>query len=84
VTIAHNNIRDVGRACTDVSNGQSVPGASGTLITNNVFYNHRYGWAIQVYPGTVDGLSILNNTFALSNPYSAGQMIIAASSGSSF
>ena len=60
-------------------NGRNVPGASDALITNNVFYNHQHGWAIQVYPGNVNGLSILNNTFAAANPYSTGQIIVGAS-----
>jgi hypothetical protein len=60
-------------------NGKNVPGASDTLITNNVFYNHQRGWAIQVYPGNVNGLSILNNTFTTANPYNTGHIIIGAS-----
>jgi len=60
-------------------NGKNVPGASDALITNNIFYNHQRGWAIQVYPGNINGLSILNNTFSGANPYNTGHIIIGAS-----
>jgi hypothetical protein len=128
VTIAQNHIHDIGRLCTDTTNGEvgifvqqprvtitgnvihdigrfspgengcspatvyyqnhdhgiyvdgrSAPGGSDTVITNNIFYNHQHGWAIQIYPGTVTGLKILNNTFAFANPWSTGHIIIAAS-----
>jgi hypothetical protein len=59
--------------------GRTVPGASDTVVTNNIFYNIQRGWPIQVYPGTVTGLSILSNTFAFENPYSAGHILIGAS-----
>jgi uncharacterized protein YjdB len=48
-------------------NGGS-PGADGALIRNNIFYNTRHGWAIQWYPGTLDNIRVLNNTFAYGNP----------------
>jgi hypothetical protein len=60
-------------------NGRSVPGGSDAVITNNVFFNLRRGWAIQVYPGTIAGLKILNNTFATPNPFNAGHIVVAAS-----
>ena len=59
-------------------NGSRPPGGSDAVISNNVFYNHRRGWAIQVYPGTIAGLSILNNTFATPNPYHTGQVLLGA------
>jgi hypothetical protein len=129
VTLTRNHIHDIGRLCTDTTNGQSAifveqprvtisqnvihdigrfapeeqgcspsqpyfrnhdhgiyidggrtPGADDVVITNNLFYNNRRGWAIQVYPGQVRGLSILNNTFAEANPYSPGQILLGASS----
>ena len=55
-----------------------IPGASNALIANNIFYNNARGWAIQVYPGTIAGLSILNNTFAFPNPYRDGHIILGA------
>ena len=125
VVIAHNDIHDIGRLCTDTSNGQvgifieqpnvevtgnrihdvgrfvsgengcattyqasrdhgiyvdggATPGANYALITNNVFFNNARGWSIQIYPGTVVGLSIVNNTFAFANPYQDGQIILGA------
>ena len=59
-------------------NGNRPPGGSDAIIANNVFYNHRRGWAIQVYPGTIAGLSILNNTFATPNPYHTGHVLLGA------
>jgi hypothetical protein len=47
-------------------NGGS-PGADGTLIRNNVFYNTRHGWAVQMYPGSLSNIHVLNNTFAYGN-----------------
>jgi hypothetical protein len=60
-------------------NGRAVPGASGAVVSNNLFYAHRRGWAIQLYPGTLTGVTIVNNTFSSPNPYNPGQIIIAAS-----
>ena len=129
--ISHNDIHDVGRICTNTSNGEvgifieqpgvrvegnrihnigrfvpgengcstsggyythdhgvyvdgesgasGIPGASNTFIANNVFYNNARGWSIQVYPGSVSGLSILNNTFAFPNPDQEGHIILGAS-----
>ncbi len=48
-------------------NGGS-PGADGALIRNNVFYNTRHGWAVQMYPGSLSNVNVLNNTFAFGNP----------------
>jgi hypothetical protein len=132
VVITRNNIHDVGRLCTDTTNGQvaifveqprvsisrntihdigrlapgengcspltayyrnhdhgvyvdgqssgtGIPGANDTFIADNIFYNHKRGWAIQLYPGTLARVSILNNTFAFPNPYNDGHIILAAS-----
>jgi hypothetical protein len=129
--IARNNIHDIGRLCTDTTNGQAgffvqqprvtitrnfihdigrfapgesgcspstgyyknhdhgiyvdgqaegsgIPGASGATISDNIFSNHKSGWAIQIYPGSLSGLSIVNNTFAFPNPYADGQIILGA------
>src|SRR5919109_221583 len=48
-------------------NGRSS-GANGSLIANNVFYNTRHGWAVQMYPGSLANVHVLNNTFAFGNP----------------
>ncbi len=130
VVIAHNDIHDIGRLCTDTGNGEtgifiengnvtvdsntihdigryapgengcspstanytnhdhgvyvdgnsssSAPGGNNVMIRNNIFWNNKRGWSIQVYPGSVSNLSILNNTFAYANPYSVGHIIIGA------
>ena len=128
---AHNDIHDVGRLCSDTTNGEvgvyiqqprvrsegnrihdigryapgengcspatayyqnhdhgiyvngsaesgAIPGASETFVGNNVFYNCRRGWCVQVYAGTVNGVAIVNNTFAFANPYQDGQIILGA------
>lgn len=54
------------------------PGASGAVIRNNVFYNHARGWAIQLYPGTLDDVTIVHNTFAFPNPNRDGHIVIDA------
>ncbi len=131
IVIARNDIHDIGRLCTDTTNGETgifianarvtvdsnrihdigrfapgengcqptttyyqnhdhglyingnagsgTPGASDVTVTNNLFWNVVRGWPIQVYPGAVPNVSILNNTFANGNPYSEGQIIIGAS-----
>jgi len=45
------------------------PGHSNITIRNNIFYNHKNGWAIYVYQGGPSNIKILNNTFAFGNPY---------------
>lgn len=57
----------------------SIPGASGTIIKNNIFYNNKRGWSIQVYPGNVSQLKVYNNTFAFENPYQTGHIIMGSS-----
>jgi hypothetical protein len=62
----------------------TTPGASDTLITNNIFYRIQRGWSVHLYPGTLPRMSILNNTFAFANtPAEDGQIIIAASTSDS-
>ena len=60
------------------SSGAAIPGASDALITDNVFYNLRRGWAVQLYPGSLARLGVLNNTFAFANPYSDGHIVLGA------
>ena len=129
VLIAGNDIHDVGRLCTDTTNGETgifiananvtveansihdigrfapgengcsmstsyytnhdhgvyvngnstAAGANNATIVNNVFWNNARGWSVQVYPGSIANLSILNNTFANPNPYSDGHIIMGAS-----
>jgi hypothetical protein len=42
-------------------------GASNITIRNNVFHDTHHGWGVQVYPGAVDNVHVLNNTFAFCN-----------------
>lgn len=56
----------------------SIPGANYATVKNNIFYNIKRGWAMQLYPGSLVGLSILNNTFAFANPYRDGHILIDA------
>jgi Bacterial Ig domain/Chitobiase/beta-hexosaminidase C-terminal domain/Protein of unknown function (DUF1565) len=134
VVIAENDVHDVGRLCTDTSNGEvgvfveqprvtitrntihdigrfingengcstsyaasrdhgvyvngqatnsAIPGAADASITDNVFYRNQRGWSVQIYPGIVASLSILNNTFAFPNPYQDGHIILGASTSNS-
>jgi hypothetical protein len=108
-----NRIHNIGRVCTNTSNGQNgvfieadnvlveanlihdvgrlAPGARGcrpsneywqnhdhgiyhdggdhVTIRNNVIYNIKQGWAIQVYPKSRAHMNILNNTIAFGNQY---------------
>jgi hypothetical protein len=108
-----NHIHNIGRVCTNTSNGQDgvfieadnvlveanlihdvgrlAPGEQGcrpsneywknhdhgvyhdggdhVTIRNNVIYNIKRGWAIQVYPKSRAHMNILNNTIAFSNQY---------------
>jgi Protein of unknown function (DUF1565). len=56
----------------------SIPGANYATVKNNVFYNIKRGWAMQLYPGSLAGVNILNNTFAFANPYRDGQILVDA------
>jgi hypothetical protein len=51
-------------------NGNNGPQGRAVDITirNNVFYNTRHGWAVQMYPGTLRNIDVVNNTFAFGNP----------------
>jgi Right handed beta helix region len=111
--VVGNHIHNIGRVCTNTSNGQSgiyikadnvlvecnlihdigrlVPGQQGcqpnnkywqnhdhgvyhsggdhVTIRNNVFYNIKQGWAIQVWPNSRAHMNILNNTIAFGNQH---------------
>ena len=108
-----NHIHNIGRVCTNTSNGQNgvfieadsvlveanlihdvgrlAPGEQGcrpsneywknhdhavyhdggdhVTIRNNVIYNIKQGWAIQVWPKSRAHMNILNNTVAFCNQY---------------
>ena len=46
------------------------------VVTNNIFYNHLEGWAIQLYPHDGSRALIANNTFAFKNPDRDGHIIV--------
>jgi hypothetical protein len=127
-SIIGNHIHDIGRTCTDTSNGQagvfvqrndvtiernvihdigrfgpgeegchpSTPAyqnhdhaiylsgnsnseaerANGAVIRNNVFYNIGHGFQVHLYHGSLSNILVANNTFAFSNPFRDGQLII--------
>ncbi len=53
--------------------GIYINGNSGTrqdiTVQNNIFAGFRRGWAVQIYPGMLQNITIHNNTFAYGNPY---------------
>ena len=61
----------------------SIPGANYATVQNNIFYNMKRGWAMQLYPGSLTGINIINNTFAFPNPYRDGHILIDANVSSS-
>ena len=42
-------------------------GASNLTIRNNIFHDTQHGWGVQMYPGSLDNIHVLNNTFAFCN-----------------
>jgi hypothetical protein len=81
VTITQNIISDIGRyavgengcgaALSENDHGIYISGGGGPVdtvfIANNIFYRTERGFAIQLYPGTLSNISILNNTFVWSD-----------------
>lgn len=45
------------------------------LIRNNLFYDLKAGWGLQLSPGNAD-IKIINNTFAFPNPGRGGHIVI--------
>ena len=37
------------------------------MIRNNIFHDTHHGWGVQMYPGSLDNVHVLNNTFAFCN-----------------
>ncbi len=93
VTIEGNVIHDIGRfapgenGCVptttyykDHDHPISLEDAAGDItIRNNIFYNMKRGYAIQLYGGTFENVNIENNTFAFANPYTDGHIVVNAS-----
>jgi hypothetical protein len=60
-------------------NGNSPdPGktGNGAMVCNNIFYNNHRGWSVQIYPGTLTNITVVNNTFATPSPYKNGQLVV--------
>jgi Putative Ig domain/Abnormal spindle-like microcephaly-assoc'd, ASPM-SPD-2-Hydin/Immunoglobulin domain/Immunoglobulin I-set domain/Protein of unknown function (DUF1565) len=92
VIIEGNQVHDIGRyapgenGCTNPlyyqANDHGIyvdaafTSANNLTIKNNIFYRNERGWSIQVYPGSLNNLRILNNTFLCPNPYSVGHIVI--------
>jgi hypothetical protein len=95
VTITQNIIGDIGRydvgenGCTATlynhdhgiyMSGPANP--SNIFVANNIFYRCERGWSIQIYEGTWNNISILNNTMLYSDTRSGasgGQIVVASS-----
>jgi hypothetical protein len=122
IEVVGNDVHDVGRQCTQTTNGlvgiyanqnnvvieqnsihdigRFAPGESGcsyptgyigyqthdhgiylsagddVTVRNNLIYNIRRGWGVQVYPNSRARLNILNNTFAFGNPDQHGHIVL--------
>jgi hypothetical protein len=42
-------------------------GAGNVMIRNNIFHDTHHGWGVQFYPGSLDDIQVVNNTFAFCN-----------------
>jgi hypothetical protein len=63
-----------GNSTTSLDHGMYLNGSTGggggagnVTVRNNLFYDTHHGWGIQWYPGTLDNVQVLNNTFAFCN-----------------
>jgi Right handed beta helix region/Pel9A-like, right handed beta helix region len=78
VIIDSNFIHDIGRTninfTTSMDHGLYMS-CSFLTITNNVFYNQRSGWDIQL-ADSANNVVIANNTFASHNPKQDGQIML--------
>jgi nitrous oxidase accessory protein NosD len=93
VTIEKNVIHDIGRYAAGEngcepsksyyqSNDHAIyiEKANELTIRDNIFYNNSRGWSVHVYNSNgvgVDQISILDNTFALPNPWEPGHILLA-------
>jgi PKD repeat protein len=80
VLVEGNLIHDIGRfapgqqGCRPSSNfwqnhdhGIYHDAGDNVTIRNNILYNFKHGWGVQVWPKSRTGMNIVNNTFAFSN-----------------
>jgi hypothetical protein len=60
-------------------------GAGNITIRNNIFHDTHHGWGVQMYPGSLSNVHVLNNTFAFCNENKSYTCIVldASISGSS-
>ncbi|MDE2172661.1 MAG: peptidoglycan-binding protein [Patescibacteria group bacterium] len=92
VTFDSNVIHDVGRlsvgenGCTadpyaSEDHGLYIDGTQNVVIKNNIIYNMKAGWGVQVWGelGLANNMTIANNTFAFSNSRNTGNIILAHS-----
>jgi hypothetical protein len=63
-----------GNTTTSLDHGMYLNGSTGggggagnITIRNNIFHDTHHGWGVQLYPGSLDNIHVLNNTFALCN-----------------
>jgi len=86
VTITQNIISDIGRyAVGENGCAASLPykdhgiyndyGADNVFIANNIFYRVERGYSVQLYNGTWNNFSILNNTFVWGDPNTTGFIV---------
>ena len=92
ITVEGNRMHDIGRYASGENGCKTTnqyymnhdhaiyaEGVTGLKINNNIFYNIKAGWCVHVFSGTglvSSDISILNNTFAFSNIYRKGQVVI--------
>ena len=58
-------------------------GAGNITIRNNVFHDTHHGWGVQMYPGSLSNVHVLNNTFAFCNESKSYTCIVLDASISS-
>jgi hypothetical protein len=63
-----------GNTTTSLDHGMYLNGSAGggggagnVTIRNNIFHDTHHGWGVQMYPGTLSNVNVLNNTFAFCN-----------------
>lgn len=66
----------------NADHGIYLNGTSHDVIQNNILYDHTSGWAIHAFGGTQSYIDVLNNTFADSNPYRQGHILLSSNGGS--
>jgi hypothetical protein len=91
ILIDRNTFNDIGRfgpgesGCNpstqnyqNLDHGLYMTATNNVTVTNNLFFNFKHGWAINLYPNTLSGLWVKGNTFIGANPWRDGQILVAA------